>query len=274
MKTNGLILILFCLIGCGDNFNYDLIGSTESFSMISTNVQDEFTIYIYLPPNYNESGDTYPLIIGLDGDEEFETMSGIVSNELELGTIPEVIFVGIGYGSEELNGIKSNRDYTPTVTVGVEDHPTGGAHEFYEFIRAELIPELERKFNIDPSNSKTLMGHSFGGLFTLFASFQERENNPFDKFIHGGSSLWYDSGVIFEYEESYAQAHQDLDVKMYHTMGSLEGGVMIASFDEMNERLIKRADPNLNNQNEFLEKYGHSRSDYITYEKGLNYVFN
>lgn len=273
MKKLVLILILFCLFGCS-KYNYDLIGNTESFNINSLIVNDDFTIFVYLPPNYTEKNNEYPLVVGLDGDNEFETMAGIISNEIELKNIPDVIFIGIGYGSEELNDTKRSRDYTPSVTKGGGYTETGGASNFYEFIRAELIPELEDKYAIDPSNNKTLMGHSFGGLFTLFALFQERTSNPFDKFIPVASSFWYDSGIIFETEESYAQAHQDLPVKIYTTMGSLEGGVMIASFAEMNDNLKARAYPSLIIYNELLEKYGHSRSDYVTYENALPYVFN
>jgi len=271
MKRIQLIILLFCLLGC-NKYEYDILGTTEKFTIESSVINDEFTIFVYLPPDYDGTNNEYPLIIGLDGDNEFETMSGIVSNEINQGNIPDVIFVGIGYGSEKLNDEKRNRDYTPTIT---EDYDiSGGAADFYEFIQVELIPQLEDTYAINPFNTKTLMGHSFGGLFTLFALFQERENNPFNKFIPVASSFWYDSGVLFEFEENYAQAHDDLAVKVYTTMGSLEGGVMIASFAEMNERLENREFQNLDLYSELLEKFGHSRSDYATYEKALSYVFN
>lgn len=257
-----------------ENFDYEILGITESYIIDSQIVEDEFTIYVYLPPSYTEGASNFPLIVGMDGDNEFDTMARIISNEINQGDIPEAIFVGVGYGSEELNDEKRNRDYTPTVTNGVEPSETGSAFDFYKFLRDELIPDLESKYSINPSNTKTLMGHSYGGLFTLFALFQDRETNPFDKFIPVASSLWYDSGSLFEFEESYAQIHDDLAVKVYTTMGSLEGGVMIASFAEMNDKINARQYPSLTYYSELLEKFGHSRSDYPSYEKALPYVFN
>ncbi len=223
-----------------------------------------------MPLNYAEDHSEYPLIIGLSGDSKFETMSSIISNEIAQNNIPEVIYVGIGYENDP----KGIRDHTPTCSEDYKEYEAGGAKSFYEYIKDELIPELENKYNIDRSNNKTLLGHSLGGLITLFALFQDRDTNPFDKFISVAASFWYDSGSIFEFEESYAQDHTDLDVKIYTTMGTLEGGVMIASFAEMNDRLLAREYPNLTLYAELLERFGHTRSDFPSYEKALPYVFN
>ena len=253
--------------------SFEILGKTEKLFIQSIHVEDEFTIYIALPPNYPQTARKYPLIIGLDGDNEFEPMAGIVSQAIEEEGIPPAIFVGIGYGSEAANDQKRNRDYTPSKTQGVEDFETGGAEAFYQFMVKELIPELETRYQIDSGNTKTLMGHSYGGLFTLYALFQKRKTNPFDKFIPVAASFWYDSGVIFEYEAQYALEQPDLPVALYTAMGSLEGTVMVASFEEMNERLTMRAYPNLNFFYDLLHGYGHSRSDYVSYEKGLRYVY-
>lgn len=263
------ILVILGFFSCQKE-EFEIIGTTERITMTSTNVNDDFKIYVYLPPNYPQANFNYPLIIGLDGDSEFENMAGIVSQGIQKGGIPSSIFIGVGYGGTD----RRNRDYTPSITQGVENDETGGAENFYNFIRTELIPELENNYQIDTANTKTLMGHSYGGLFTLFAMFQERNSNPFDKFIPVASSFWYDSGVIFEFEETYSQNNSDFQATVYTTMGSLEGVVMVASFEEMNQRINNRDYPNLVYKSKILKKYGHSRSDYISYENGLVYVFN
>lgn len=267
------IMITLIFLSCQIE-EFEIFGTTDSFTMSSSSINVDFKIYIYLPPNYPQQNIDYPLIIGLDGDTEFENMAGIVSQKAANGNIPYSIFVGIGYTGGDNNETNRNRDYTPSVTQGVEDGITGGAENFYNFIRTELIPELENNYQIDTAKTKTLMGHSYGGLFTLFAMFQERDTNPFDKFIPVASSFWYDSGVIFEFEEYYSQNNSDFPALVYTTMGSLEGAVMVASFEEMNARINSRNYPSLKYESEILEKYGHSRSDYISYKIGLDYVFN
>lgn len=273
MKTVAYITLVFALLGCSGQ-TLEILGKTESFDLTSIHVNDEFRVYVYLPPNYDEEAVRYPLIIGLDGDDEFGRMAEIVSGQINSGRIPPSVFVGIGYVGGDDNETNRNRDYTPSVTKDVEDGVTGGAESFYNFMKSELIPELEHIYRIDSTNNKTLMGHSYGGLFTLFAAFQERGENPFDKFVPAAASFWYDSGVIFEFEEAYSQNNSDLPIKVYATMGSLEGAVMVASFEEMESRINSRNYPSLIYKSEILKGYGHSRSDYISYGKGLTYVFN
>jgi predicted alpha/beta superfamily hydrolase len=96
-------------------------------------------------------------------------MAGIVSQQITNGGILISIFVGIGYlGGDDT---ETNRDYTPSVTQNVEYGITSGVENFYNFIRTELVPELEDNYQDDSTNTKTLMGHSYGGLFTLFTIF-------------------------------------------------------------------------------------------------------
>lgn len=273
MKQLFFIVLIFILLSCKEE-SFEIEGATEDFILRSSGIEQDFRIYTFLPPSYPKEGTVYPLIIGLDADAEFSNMAGIVSNHIKRGVLPPAVFVGIGYVGGDSDETHRNRDYTPTATVGIEDGTTGGASTFYDFIRMELIPELEERYQVDTSNSKTLMGHSYGGLFTLFAMFQERSTNPFDKFIPAGSSFWYDDGVIFEFENDYFQSNDDLQVKVYTTIGSLEGGVMLASFEEMNETIKSRNYPGMIYKSELLSKYGHSRSDYISFDRGLAYVFN
>jgi hypothetical protein len=103
---------------------------------------------------------------------------------------------------------------------------------------------------------------------------QNRQDNPFDKFIASGTSYWYDSGIIFEYEQDYANENIDLDVTFYNGMGTLEGGVMLASFEEMNDRIDNRNYQSFKHKNELIEKSGHAGSANTIFKKGLDYVFS
>ena len=168
------------------------------------------------------------------------------------------------------NSEERNRDYTPTKY----EYGEGGAENYYNFLKNELIPTLETKYSIDTFNTKTLIGNSFGGLFTHFAMFQDRIDNPFNKFISVGCSFWFDSGVIFDYEKNYSQKHTDLDVKYFSGMGTLEGGVNLASFDELTERLTNRAYSHLQIKTELIKEHGHSGASKIGFKKGIDYVFS
>lgn len=263
IKTKSLLIIcLFVLISCGKD-NYETIGKTEGFSITSSIINDSYPIFVYLPPNYNYSLPNQ-LIIGLDGEFRFEEIANIISEKSQNGTLPPCIFIAIGNSEER------NRDYTPTIY----EYGEGGAENFYTFIKDELIPDIESRYQIDTANNKTLIGNSFGGLFTHYAMFQNRNENPFNKFISVGCSYWYDSGVIFEYEEKYSLLHTDLDVKYFSGMGTLEGGVSLASFEEMTERLKNRSYTHFQIMTEYINKHGHSGASTIGFKKGLDYVFS
>ena len=263
MKLTTFIALFTVLLSCSatdDDFNIN--GSKDQFIITSTIVNDNYPIYVFLPKNY-DSNLKNQLIIALDGDTRFNSIANILSKKVEKNSMPPCILVAIG------NNKQRNRDYTPTVYA----HGSGGAENFYQFIKNELIPELESRYSIDSSNNKTLIGHSFGGLFTQYVMAKERASNPFNKFISGGTSYWYDSGVIFNFEEYYASSNTDLDVIFYNGMGSLEGGVMLASFEEMNNRLRSRNFPNFKHKSELIKKSGHSGSATKIVKKGLDYVF-
>lgn len=263
MKSLQFLLLLIVLFNCSNDESLDIIGTTEAFTIESNIIQDAYQIYVFLPENYSTDL-LNQLVIGLDGDTRFNSIASIISDKVQNGTIPPTVFVAIGNNKER------NRDYTPTTY----DEGSGGASNFYQFIKDELIPELESRYSIDTSYNKTLIGHSFGGLFTQYVMAQDRETNPFDKFIASGTSYWYDSGVIFENEQTYADNHTDLNATFYNGMGTLEGGVMLASFDEMNERLDNRDYQSFRHNSELIEESGHSGSADKIFKKGLDYVFS
>lgn len=242
--------------------NFKIIGETEEFTIKSLIINDDYPIFVYFPTNYDPNVPNQ-LIIGLDGEFRFDEIASIISEKSQNGTLPPSIFIAIGNSEER------NRDYTPTVY----EYGEGGAENFYSFIKDELIPELESRYYIDTNNNKTLVGNSFGGLFTHYAMFQNRNTNPFNKFVSTGCSYWFDSGVIFDYEENYSKQHTDLEVKYYSGMGSLEGGVNLASFEEMTERLNSRSYSQLQMKTELIKKHGHSGATTIGFKNGLDYVF-
>lgn len=258
-----ILTVLIVLASCTKDDDLEVIGTTEEFVMTSDIIQDDYTIYVYLPPNYSTQS-INQLVIGLDGDLRFKTIASLISDKVQDGTMPPSILIGVGNGKER------NRDYTPTAY----EKGSGGADNFYMFLKEELIPELETRYNIDKSNNKTLMGHSFGGLFTQYVMTRERVSNPFNKFVAIGTSYWYDSGIIFEYEKTYAETHTDLPVAFYNGMGTLEGGVLLASFEEMNQTLDSRPFVGFKHKAEYIKESGHSGSVEEGFKKGLNYVFS
>lgn len=209
-----------------------VIPHSETRLLRSQFVPQEFQIFIALPPGA-EAGKKYPVIYTLDANGEF----GIVTETVRLAgfgapEIPPAVVVGIGYPVDGMAATLNlrTRDYTPTNDTafatyasalwGKGEVPTpGGAPAFLRFIKEELKPFIEKNYPVDPADA-TLIGHSFGGLFTTYALFHEP--GTFQRFVIASPSLWWDHQVSFEYEKAYAAKHKDLAASVFLSVGGLE----------------------------------------------------
>lgn len=110
-------------------------------------------------------------------------------------------------GLRETN-VQRTYDYTPAVAkeklgASFDDQPwppTGGAAGFLDFIQRELKPAIEADFPIDRGR-QTLLGHSFGGLFTLDAFFNCAE--CFTTYVASSPSVWYGSRYIEQVAQQF-----------------------------------------------------------------------
>jgi len=223
-----------------DEFKKITLERTEIRKFHSDIVGQDYEIFVALPKSYSSSDRHYPVIYQLDPFRVF----GMVKELTDVFTtpytiIPEVIVVGIGYGGEgmeaRLNWVMGRtRDYTPVYDSYTEeryealiqnagitgmDIKTGGAPLFLNFLRDELIPFVESDYRIDEDN-RMLSGHSFGGLFSLYALFQAPD--LFRKYFIGSPSIYFSDELPISYERKYAESHTDLDAEVFMSVGGLE----------------------------------------------------
>ncbi len=163
------------------------IGEIKTIQSVVLNEEREY--WIALPENYsNEKYKTqkYPVIYLLDGEKFFHVTSGIVKNSSKgyYPLIPECIIVAI-------KNTNRSRDLTPS-----NDHKltyqSGGASQFENFINKELITEINKNYRT--LDYKILIGHSFGGLFTLNILF--KKPNTYNAYIAIDPSLWWDDNLL------------------------------------------------------------------------------
>ncbi len=140
----------------------DKVGKSDS--LYSHILNESRTIYIQLPADYNpEDNKLYPVVYVLDGEVFLPTVHD-VQNYYSGGFTPEMVIVGIS------NAKNRTRDLTTSVITTKYGMPyneeNGEAENFSKFIEDELIPFIERKYPV--TNYRTLIGHSYGGLFTIY----------------------------------------------------------------------------------------------------------
>lgn len=242
------------------------IPGSQLLKITSSIVGQEYDVYVQMPGNYSDTNKTFPVLYVLDGQWDFSLVNAIVGQQYYDGFVPAVIIVGITWGGTNPNyDMLRARDLTPT-NVGWSPQ-SGGAPKFLAFIKNELIPFIESRYRV-AKNDRTLIGSSYGGLFTLYAMFHETA--LFQRYVLTSPSLGWDNGITYTYERIYAENKHPLPVRLLMAMGELEG---ISGFQNFADRLKSKNYEGLELHTKVLEGMGHSGSKAEGYSRGLQAVF-
>jgi predicted alpha/beta superfamily hydrolase len=241
---------------------------TQLLHVTSAIVGQEYDLYVNLPRGYQDSSKTFPVIFVLDGQWDFPLTQAIFGEQYYDGFVPAAIMVGITWGGVNPNydSLRA-RDFTPTNTKQLSQ--SGGAPKFLRFIKQELVPYIDSKYRTTKSG-RTLIGSSFGGLFTLYALFHETA--LFDRYVLTSPSLGWDNELLFAYEKEYAAKNTQLPVRLFMGVGGLEAG-STPGFQKFVAQLKLRNYKGLELDTKVLEGIGHSGSKAEGYTRGLQWVF-
>jgi predicted alpha/beta superfamily hydrolase len=218
-------------------------------------------IQVFTPANYKPGSiDKYDVLYVLDGGN-WNTglmldMQRFLSGE---SYMPQTIIVSV------LN-VDRNRDLTPTHSN--ENSTSGGADKFLGFLKNELIPYVDKTY---PSNgNNTLWGHSFGGLFVLYALLNEPKT--FKSYIAVDPSLWWDKVYLPKIAAGKLPALAGLNISLF--IGGRAGddgkGMKI---DTMDAILKKLAPAGLTWKTEMYPDETHGSVRLKTTHDGLKFIY-
>jgi predicted alpha/beta superfamily hydrolase len=244
------------------------IPGTQLRHITSSIMGQEYALYVNLPRYYDDTTRAFPVLYLLDAQWDFPLVNAVFGEQYYDGFVPEFITVGITWAGKNPNydSLRA-RDFTPTHIQQVPQ--SGEGAKFLSFIKKELVPFIHSTYRTK-KNDRTLMGSSLGGLFTLYAMFQEPE--LFNRYVLTSPALGWDNEVIDTYEKSYADQKPELPVKLFMAVGGYEPGV--PSFQRFVEHLKARNYGGLDLQTRVLEGIGHSGSKAEGYAQGLQAVFS
>lgn len=160
-----------------------------SDSLYSITLRETRQITVHIPESYrSDTTLTYPVAIVLDGDVFLPTVIE-VQKYYSGGFTPEMILIGIDNSAHRV------RDLTISALPaesGFYFSESGGAEKFRTFIRDELIPYISKTY---PTTSyRTLIGHSYGGLFTVDCLLKEPQ--LFQNYLAADPSLDWDHQLL------------------------------------------------------------------------------
>ena len=248
-------------------------------------IQEGFRLYVGFPQGFgSDPAESYPVLYALDADYAFGSMVEISRLLASAGEASPIIVVGIGYDPGADFMTLRGRDFTPTpepgYDAGVSIQPgSGGAPKLLRALTEEILPFIESRYPI-AEEKRGFFGDSFGGLFGLYTLFHKPET--FDRYILGSPSIWWDSGVTFDFEERYSEVHDDLPVALSLSVGTLEedpsnpqslASAMVTNVKKMTERLRSRGYPSLDLHTRLIDGETHISAVTTNLSWGLRILF-
>ena len=183
------------------SFNY---GQNEKFqqnpaiadSLYSEVLKEQRLIYVQYPDDYDQNNNVkYPVAFVLDAEFILPTVHNF-QGYYSGGFTPEMILIGIS----NLNN--RTRDLTTSVITESYGMPfkreNGKASDFAKFMTDELIPYVEENYPV--TRFRTLIGHSYGGLFTIYTLLHHPE--LFSNYIAIDPSLDWDNQKLVKDAEA------------------------------------------------------------------------
>jgi len=174
----------------------------EELSFISSITGITYPYHIYLPPNYEGSNQSYPIIYATDGQWEFHRFAHAIETSNK-----EIILVAIEQGPEGRR---------------LQDYALTGSASYMAFLQDELLPEIEASYRVD-SNNRALQGASWGGLLVRHALSRESNHHLFNNFISMDGSYFHENNKYSELENTAFPSGSGLAAKLYLSGASIGG---------------------------------------------------
>ncbi len=200
--------------------------TTPAFKLKSDFSKEPFSIFVRLPKGYYKSTKRkYPILYLLDGNAFFDPISSSVQqlykkNQLRI----DPIVVGIGYENAYVMDSLRDRDYTfPKALPEDSFRLSGGGEKFYQFIKTAVKQHIEQNYRADTTN-RTIMGHSLGGYFVLYALLQNLKGDGFfNNYVAASPSIWYSNYYLKNQFQGISNKNRTSGLpNLFITIGTLE----------------------------------------------------
>lgn len=230
-----------------------MAGEMTSFSMPGTYFFDHapakggkpYRVFVFVPAG-EPPAEGWPLLLTTDGNATFPFAVASLVTQAPYPAATNVgwgVIVSVGYPTDEpYDAMRRAWDLGPPP---VKSYPPyheggppvliGGTGELLAFIEEELLPRLGETITIDPAR-RSLFGHSFGGLFTLYSLFERP--GLFKNWIAASPTIFWEGCEILNNEACRAMA--DGNAPFLHLSAGEYEGDALAPFQYGNEDAASR----------------------------------
>lgn len=214
----------------------------ESTASVNVIVENEYfyipqlkrtrRIWLYLPANYYNNSQHYPVIYMQDGQNLFDTATAYagewgIDEFMDATQLPQAIIVGIDNG-----GLQRMNEYS---LVSNNKFGKSEGKAYLDFIVQTLKPFIDNKYRTLPSKEHTsIAGSSMGGLISLSALIVHPK-------IFGSSgvfspSIWYGKKQLLQLLQNNAA---QINSRIYLHCGKQENTMLIQDVQEVKHILEK-----------------------------------
>jgi predicted alpha/beta superfamily hydrolase len=221
-------------------------------------LNEERTLLVNLPDDYDESQSKHPVLFLLDGDAHFHHVTGIVHFLTTRNMIPPLIVIA-------LPNVDRTRDFSPTP---VEQRPhSGGADNFLKFFQEELIPYVDSHYRTHPY--RIIVGHSLGGLFAIYTLLTQPD--VFNAYIAISPSLSYDNELLLKKAPAFLEKSPGLKKFLFMTVGNEPR--YIPRLESFSKILEEKAPNGLEWKYTYMEKEDHVSITHRSIYDGLETLY-
>jgi len=183
-------------------------------SIHSNQLNEQRSFWVRIPENYNpKNSEKYPVVILLDGFS-LENSLNVVYENYWGHYLPHMILIGVS------NSTHRTRDLTPTQIKmrrgSTMDTETGGAEKFTQFLEKELLPHIDANYSTSPY--RTLIGHSYAGLFAINTMLHHK--HLFKNYIAIDPSIEWDYQYILKQAEEKLKAENFKGISLYMSLAA------------------------------------------------------
>lgn len=212
-------------------------------------------VWVYLPPDYDKTKKSYPVIYMHDGQNLFDDITSYIGewsvdetlNNYFTKTNKGFIVVGIANGED-----KRIEEYTPWKH---EKYGGGKGSIYVDFIKNELKPLIDKTYRTKQKAKHTaIIGSSLGGLISFYAGLKYPET--FGKIGALSTSFWFSENV-FEFASKQNNLNKS---KIYLLVGGKEGENMVSDTEKMANQLISQNFPTKNLKTKIVPEGKHNET--------------
>lgn len=250
LKNCLFLLLLFCFVSCKkDSKQAPLEKETSKNSTLHSenvyilkdsigipNLKDSIVyrkVWLYLPPEYNTSSKSYPVIYMHDAQNLFDQKTSYAGewnvdetlNEIYTETGKGFIVVGLEHGGKErLNELSPWKH---------EKYGGGSGDTYLDVLLSKLKPKIDAEYRtINDPKTTAIIGSSMGGLISYYAGLKHPD--VFGKVGALSTSFWF-SEKVFEFTKEKGGLQES---RIYLLVGDKEGGAMVPDMRKAKELLV------------------------------------